>query len=304
MHQFNVTILGSGAALPARGRYPSAQVLNANGSLYLIDCAEGTQMRLRDLGVSIQKINTIFISHLHGDHYLGLLGLISTMHLLGREKELIIFGPIGLKEIVNVQLGHSNTYLRFSLIIIELKVGRDQVFEDKNLYVECLPLKHRIDCHGYLFHEKERERNVIKDQIVKHDLSIQNIRDLKLGSDVISASGKKVKCEEVTTEALAPRRYAYCSDTAYIPELATVLEGFNMIYHEATFADDLQKRAKETYHSTARQAGMLARQAGVKKLLIGHFSSRYKDLSVLLDQACEEFQNTELAQEGEVYNIN
>lgn len=304
MRQFDITILGSGAALPARGRHPSAQVLNANGSLYLIDCAEGTQMRLRQFGISIQKINTIFISHLHGDHYLGLLGLISTMHLMGREKELKIFGPVGLREIVEVQLKHSGTFLRYSLSIIELEQGKGIIFEDKNVFAEHFPLKHRIDCHGYLFREKERERNIIKAQILEHSLSFKDIRELKSGENIITEKGEKVRYVEATMDPDLPRSYAYCSDTAYIPELATVLKGCNMIYHEATFSDDLLKKAKKTYHSTARQAGMLAKLAGVKKLLIGHFSSRYKDLRPLLEQAREEFQNTELAQEGAVFNIN
>lgn len=303
MPQFDLTILGSGAALPARNRYPSAQVLNANGSLYLIDCGEGTQMRLRSCGIRIQHINDIFISHLHGDHYLGLVGLISTMHLLGREKELRIHGPKGIQALIDLQLELSGTFLRYPLNVHVISTEDDLIYEDNKLTVHCLPLKHRIECHGFLFKEKERVRNIKKECIQQFGLSIPNILDLKAGKSIVTDSGLEVMNIQVTEATTPARSYAYCSDTAFNEALIPPLKNCDLLYHEATFADEHIKRAKKTFHSTARQAATLAREAGVSKLLIGHFSSRYKRLEVLLAQAQEVFPNTELAEEGITFRI-
>ncbi len=298
MKEFSVTILGSGAALPARGRHPSAQVLNANGSFYLIDCGEGTQDRMREIGIPIQKINTIFISHLHGDHYLGLVGLISSMHLLGREKELTVYGPNGIKEIIEIQLNYSGSYLRYPLKIIQLALGSGTIHSDKNLFVDRFPLKHRIDCHGFRFTECEEERNILKDSIARLELSIENIKELKRGIDVHTENGLAVRSADVTISPRPSRNYAYCSDTAFLADLTKVLQNCDLLYHEATFADDMSDRAKDTQHSTAKQAALIAKGGNVKKLMIGHFSSRYKDPELLLAEAKEVFPNTFLAEEG------
>lgn len=301
MHPFEVLILGSGAALPARGRHPSAQLLNADGSLYLIDCGEGTQMRLRQFGVSIQKIDHVFISHLHGDHYLGLVGLLSTLHLMGREKDFHVHGPSGVQEIVEVQFKASATFLKFPLHfhVVEGK----EIWSDGKVEVEHLPLKHRITCHGFLFREKPRAPKIKKEAIKQYGLSVPNILDLKAGKDIVTSSGARVIQAIATEPPMAPRSYAYCSDTAYNESLVDRLAGCDLLYHEATFTNELKKRAKETYHSTAKQAAMIASKAQVGQLLIGHFSSRYKDLSVLLDEAKEIFSNTSLAEEGELFPV-
>jgi ribonuclease Z len=300
--RFEVTTLGTGAALPARGRYPTAQLLNAHERLYLIDCGEGTQERLRQAGANMNRIDTVLISHMHGDHYLGLMGLISTMHLQGRTTDLHVFGPAILKEVIDVQLRASETYLRFPLRFQALKhASGDLVTEDDHIAVWALQLKHRIPTTGFLFREKPHPRKLRDDK-----LSIIPVfaRDrVKHGEDLLLADGSRIANHELTTDPPPQRSYAYCSDTAPLPALIEHLRGVDLLYHEATFTTDLSARAKETMHSTAAQAAEVARTAGVGQLLLGHFSSRYKSNDVLLQEALPIFANTLLAEEGRTFRI-
>lgn len=300
--RFEVTTLGTGAALPARGRYPSAQLLNLRDHLFLIDCGEGTQERLRMAGVNMGRIERIFISHLHGDHYLGLMGLISSMHLQGRTQPLGIHAPPDLNEIIQLQLRASKTYLRFPLKVqaTEHRTGAP-VYRDERVEVTELALRHRIDSTGFLFREAPLPRHLIREKV---DLIPHYARQaVKRGDDLTLPDGSTVPNAELTTPPPPPRSYAYCSDTAYAPELAESIHGVDLLYHEATFTTDLAARAKETMHSTAAQAAALARDAHVGQLLLGHFSSRYKNTDRLIAEARAIFPNTTPAEEGCTFQV-
>ena len=295
--RFELTPLGTGAALPARGRSPSAQVLNVNEDLYLIDCGEGTQERLRMAGFNFQRIQHVFISHLHGDHYLGFLGLISTMHLLGRERELHVHAPAELREITTIQLKASQTYLRFPLHHHTLPATTGaSILRDDKVEVSALILRHRLPCTGFLFREAPAPRKLRPEHVASIPLHWrQRVKD---GEDLILEDGRVLPNADLTFAPPVPRSYAYCSDTAYAPELVPFLSEVDLLYHESTFTEELRARAKETQHSTARDAATIARDAGVRKLLLGHFSSRYKDLSQLLREAQQVFPHTALSEEG------
>lgn len=301
---FSVTILGSSSASPALNRNPSAQLLNCNENLYLIDCGEGTQNRIRQAGLKMQRIKAIFISHLHGDHYFGLPGLLSTMHLLGRQTPLHLIGPEPLYEILLSQFRVSETRLRFPLHLIPTQDQKQQeVYADKHLSITSFPLNHRISTCGFLCSETPKDRKVQKSACEKHQVPLSFFNHLKKGEDYISPEGIKVANSLLTEDPLPPVSYAYCSDTAYTPGIADYIRGADLLYHEATFLHDMQERARETYHSTAFEAACMARDAEVKKLIIGHFSNRYKQLSALLKEACAVFPNTELAEEGKVFTV-
>lgn len=303
MIPFEVTTLGTGAALPARGRYPSAQLFNANGHLYLIDCGEGTQERLRQAGVNINRIRRVMISHLHGDHYLGLMGLISTMHLLGRTAELHVHGPIELKPIIDIQLRASGTWLRYPLHVhvVEHRTG-EELFADEQVRVTGLALRHRVPTTGFLFTEQQRPRKLLMEAVPRIPHYLREA--VKNGADLELPDGSVVPNAEITMPPPVPRRYAYCSDTAPCPELLPWLSEVDLLYHEATFTADMAARAKETMHSTAAQAAMIARDAQVGRLLLGHFSSRYSDVQVLLNEAREVFARVLLAQEGRTFAMD
>ncbi|MBS1583014.1 MAG: ribonuclease Z [Bacteroidetes bacterium] len=300
--RFEVTTLGTGAALPARGRFPSAQLLNANERLYLIDCGEGTQERLRQAEVNFNRIGRILISHLHGDHYLGLMGLISSMHLQGRTEPLDVHGPAELKEVIDLQLRVSRTWLRFPLRFHAVApVNGGPVFTDDRVDVTALALKHRIPTTGYRFTEHPAPRKLRLDKLGLVPHYLRNA--VKAGEDLVLPDGTRVPNAELTHDPLPPRSYAYCSDTAFTPELVPFLAEVDLLYHEATFTDALAARAKETFHSTARQAATIAREARVKRLLLGHFSSRYKTNDGLLAEARSVFPDTLLAEEGRTFAI-
>jgi ribonuclease Z len=302
---FEVTILGSSSATPTATRHPSAQLLNIHDRFFLIDCGEGTQIQLRKFGFKIQRINHIFISHLHGDHYLGLPGLLGTIHLLGREKELHVYSPSGLKEIIDINHYYSQTSLIYKLIFHFIEDNFcGKIYEDDKIIVETIPMNHRISCFGFLFREKERLRNIIKEKIEEYQIPIQQITAIKRGEDYITPHGTRIPNSELTIPPPPPRAYAYCSDTLYNESCIEQIKNVNLLYHEATFASDMENRAIETYHSTAKQAGTIAKKANVKQLLIGHYSARYKELNVLLKEAREIFSNTLLAHEGETYKVN
>lgn len=301
--RFTLTTLGTGAAVPATGRYPSAQVLNVGEALYLVDCGEGTQERLRQAGVNFMRIGHIFISHMHGDHYLGLMGLMSTMHLLGRQSPLRIFGPPELREVIEVQLRASGTYLRYNYHFVSLVPANGVlIHRDQRVSVEMLALKHRIPCTGFVFREHTAPRPLRRE--VLHRIPHFKRNAVKQGEDLLFPDGTRLANAELTLEPPPPRSYAYCSDTAYDPALLPFVSGVDLLYHEATFTTALETRARETQHSTAAQAATLARDAQVGQLLLGHFSARYRDLQPLLDEALQVFPRTALSNDGETYAIH
>tara|TARA_X000001036_G_scaffold426809_1_gene454643 strand:+ start:1095 stop:2015 length:921 start_codon:yes stop_codon:yes gene_type:complete len=296
---FKLTILGCSSAIPAIDRNPTAQLLNVNERFFLIDCGEGTQVQLRKYQLNFQRINHIFISHLHGDHYFGLIGLISSMHLLGRNKELHIYGHKELKDIIDLQLNASNTELKFPLFFHPLSEDVEAVIlEDDNIIVSNLILDHSIKCSGFLFEEKKTPRKIIQDQMDKYNIPYDKMKSLQEGSDWIDAKGEVIFNNVLTVKNVSPYKYAFCSDTRYHKPLIEKIKEVDLLYHEATFMSNLEDRAIETGHSTTLQAGKIAREAKVKKLLIGHYSQRYKNTEDLLDETVKIFSNSCLASAG------
>ncbi|MDQ3191784.1 MAG: ribonuclease Z [Bacteroidota bacterium] len=302
--KFELTILGCSSATPTSSRFPTAQVLNILERFFLIDCGEGTQMQLRKYKVKMQRINHIFISHLHGDHYFGLIGLLSTMHLLGRKNLLHIHAHPDLEKIINLQLKASDTRLNYQIAFNYLAYDKSiMLVDDPYFTVETILLKHRIPCCGFLFREKPRMKSLKKEKLIEYGLSIPAIKKLREGKDFITAEGKVIPNAEFTFDAPPARSYAYCSDTAYNELIIDQIKNVDLLYHEATFTQELVQRAKETFHSTAIQAATIAEKAGVKKLVIGHYSARYKDVKPLVIEAQTIFKNTFPAVEGESFEV-
>ncbi|MCB0488942.1 MAG: ribonuclease Z [Cyclobacteriaceae bacterium] len=301
---FQVTILGSSGALPAYGRFPSSQYLNINQSHFLIDCGEGVQMQLKKFSVPFHKIDRIFISHLHGDHYLGLMGLLFSMHLLKRTADLHLYSQRGLDEIITLQLKYSRSALNFKIVFHQVPYSESSLlYEDDSIAIHSFPLIHKIPCTGFLFSEKTKPRRIDKDKITD-GMRLQHIALLKQGKDVINEDGTLLyKNKDYTLDPRPSYSYAYCSDTAYSPELLKHINGVDLLYHEATFTREHEDKAMETLHSTASQAGRIAKDAGAKNLIIGHFSARYKELEPLRAEAKTEFQSTHLAIEGETFDL-
>jgi ribonuclease Z len=294
---FELTILGANAAMPAHGRHLSAQVLDIGEELFLIDCGEGTQIRMMDLKIKKHKINQIFISHLHGDHIFGLIGLLMTFELNGRMAPLHIYSPAGLKEVIDIQLNHEPVYpLHFHVTNPEESV---LLFESKLVEVYSIPLVHRVPCHGFLFVEKPRPANMRKEKIHEYNIPFSQMPAIKAGADYTTSEGLVVPNSEITIGPLPSCKFAYCSDTMYSEDIIPIIRGVDLLYHEATFMHDLLGQANKTMHSTALQAASIAKQAKVKKLILGHFSSRYANLEPLLEEAKTVFENTNLAVEGE-----
>ena len=290
--------------MPAYGRFPSSQFIEIQNRYFLVDCGEGTQIQLRRYDLNLHRINHIFISHLHGDHYLGLMGLLFTMHLQQRTGDLHLYSHPGLDEIITIQLKHSNSALNYNLIFHTLKKDvHEIIFEDDKVQVETLPLQHKIACSGFLFKEKEKPRRIDK-TLLPDGLLLQQLAALKQGEDVMNDEGDILyRNKDLTLPGRRSRSYAYCSDTAYFEALIPLIHGVDLLYHEATFAEEDNSKAKETKHSTAKEAAQLAQQAQVKKLALGHFSARYKDLSILENEASEIFPNVALAVEGLTFTI-
>jgi len=302
--KFELTILGSNSATPAYGRNQTSQLLNINEKLYLIDCGEGTQLQLLRYKIKPSKIKYIFISHLHGDHYLGLVGLISSMHLNGRTEELIVFGPPELKEIIDVQLKYSDTRLRYPLVFHPTQtLAEEIILENNEVTVKSFPLDHRIPCTGYRFDEKAHLARINVELIDKLSIPIQFLQAIKRGEDYTSEEGKVYKAAELTYPPRPSRSYAFCSDTIDSGNYHDSIRDVNLLYHEATFLHDMLERSKETYHTTALQAGQIAKKVMAKKLLIGHFSARYKKLEPLFTESRSIFPNAELAMEGTTFLI-
>lgn len=302
--KFEVTILGSSSATPVYNRNQTAQVLNCNEKLYLIDCGEGTQQQLMRYGIKASKIDHIFISHLHGDHFFGLVGLLSTLHLNRRVKPITIFGPPQIKEILELQFLHSDTRLSYDLIYRPIDPTKAaKIFNNSDVEVETIILNHRIPCTGFKFTEKKRLRKLVVEDLERDEVPVEYYTLLKRGVDIDLPNGRSIKYLDYSTEAAVPKIYCYCSDTKYDESYFDQIADADTLYHEATFLHELLPRALETHHTTARQAAEIAQRVGAKKLIIGHFSSRYKTLDELLEEAKNVFENTELATEGRTFQI-
>jgi len=302
--KFEVTILGSSSATPIFNRNPSSQALNINERLYLIDCGEGTQQQMLKFDVKIGRIDHIFISHLHGDHYLGLVGLLSSMHLNGRVKPLHLFCPPLLKEIIDLELRCSDTVLQFPIDYrFTNPEAPEVILENPDVIVESIPLDHRIPCTGFLFREKKRLRKLLKERLAELNIPIEYFSPLKKGADYTGPDGKTIKNAELTTDSAEPKTYVYCSDTQLNLSYFEQISNATLLYHEATFLHNMLERAIETNHTTALQAAEVALQTNADKLLIGHFSARYKTLNELLEEARSVFAETELAIEGKTFLI-
>lgn len=301
---FKITILGSSGALPAYGRFPSSQLVEIQNRYFLVDCGEGAQMQLMRYQANLHRINHILITHLHGDHYLGLMGLIFTMHLLRRTNDLHLYSHRGLDEIITAHLKYSHSVPNFKIIFHALEPDiQEIIYEDDAMCVETIPLVHKIACSGFLFREKLKPRRVDKSKLPQ-GLRIQQIANLKKGHDVIDESGNILfRNQELTLPPRRSRSYAYCSDTAYEEQLVDQIRDVDILYHEATFGADEQLKARETKHSTAAEAARIAMLAGAGKLVIGHFSARYKDLAPLVEEARAVFPNVEPGVEGSIFSI-
>ena len=299
---FGVTILGNNSALPAYERHPTAQVVTLNEQLFLIDCGEGTQMQLARYKVKRGKINHIFISHLHGDHYFGLLGLITSMGLLGREQDLHIYAPPPLKDILHLQLEAASTALPFTLHFHPLE-KEGVLIDHPKFSVSCFATRHRIPCWGFIIREKKKPRKIDKDKITAYQIPAAYYERLKEGLDYETRSGEIIKNEWVTRPGIPPKSYAFCADTIYDESIADKTKDVSLLYHETTYLKDLEERAAARYHSTTLQAAAIAQKANASKLLIGHFSSKYETLETFLEETIQAFPNTQLAIEGVTYYV-
>lgn len=304
METFDLYILGCGSALPTSLHFPTSQVLNVRDKLFMIDCGEGAQLQFRKLKLKFSRLNTIFLSHFHGDHFFGLFGLVSSMGLLGRTADLHIYMPGGMEDQLKTAMDSFCFGLPFEIVYHPIDSNkREIIYEDRTMTVETIPLKHRIPCCGYLFREKPGLRHIVRDMCDAYNVPVSMFGRLKNGEDFITEDGEVVSNSRLTLPACPVRSYAYCSDTVYLPQLAEQIHGVDLLFHEATFGKDAIKRAKETFHTTAVEAAELAKEAGVKKLIIGHYSARYTDNRVLLDEAKSVFPDTLLSYEGMVYRI-
>lgn len=304
MAEFNINILGCGSALPTTRHLATSQIVDLRDKLYMIDCGEGTQVQMRRMRVRFGRLAHIFISHLHGDHCFGLPGLISTLGMLGRTGELVVHGPkeveTYLRPVMDLFCRGMEFEVRFNPVDTR---SHSLVMEDRSLSVYSIPLKHRIPTCGYLFAEKPKEAHIIREMTDFYQVPVRCMKDIKQGQDYVTPEGEVVPNSRLTRPAAPPKRYAFCSDTAYNRSIIPIIEGADLLYHEATFAECDLARAKETFHSTARQAAEIARDAHVKRLVIGHYSARYEDLSELHREAEAVFPSTILGNEGTVIPV-
>lgn len=299
-----LTILGCYAATPRSFSNPTAQVLEMQNRMFLIDCAEGTQVALRRNKIKFSKIKHIFISHLHGDHFYGLIGLISSFRLLNRSQELHIYGPKGIEEIIRLQLKYADAWMNFPLVFHELTSKKSEVvFEDDKVTVSTIPLKHRIYTNGFLFEEKPHDRKINPEACLKHGVEICDYQNLKSGKDFLKPNGEVVKNKQLTFNPPTPLSYAYCSDTVFDLSLPEKIKEVNVLYHEATFLEQHAHLAKPTKHSTAAQAAQIARKANVGNLILGHYSTRYDNIEVFKKEASKYFEKVELADDGKIFSF-
>ncbi|WP_296701071.1 ribonuclease Z [Algoriphagus sp.] len=301
---FEVTILGNTSSIPVHGRNHTSQVIRFGQELLLLDCGEGTQMQLRKYKIKSSRISHIFISHLHGDHYLGLIGLLSSYNLAKRTKEITIYGPQGLDEIITTNFRWSNTKLGYPLNFIQTNPDGNHVLMEDGLFsVSSFPLKHRLPTTGFLISEKPGPRNLIKTKLEENPISLDAIKSLRNGIDFQESDGRLIKVSEYAYPQPALRKYAFCSDTIFDPDLKKYILKVDLLYHESTFLTADENRAAETFHSTGAQAAKIASISHVKSLLLGHFSSRYVQLDEMLSEAADVFPNCIISEEGQTYPI-
>jgi ribonuclease Z len=299
-----LTILGCYSATPRAFTNPTAQVLDVKGNLFLIDCGEGTQVQLRKFKVKFSRIKHVFISHLHGDHFFGLIGLISTFRLLGREAELHIYGPKGLKETILLQLKLGNSYGGYELIFHELVSKESElIFEDDKVSVYTIPLVHRVYTNGFLFKEKPGERKLEINAVMDNDIEQCDYRNIKLGKDVVNRHGKLIENALVSSDPESPKSYAFCSDTKYTETILPIINEVTVLYHESTFLEEHAHLCKKTKHSTAKEAATIALKANASKLILGHFSTRYGTIELFKKEAKEVFDNVLLADDGKSFML-
>ena len=300
-----LTILGCYAATPRTLTNPTSQVLEIKNHMFLIDCGEGTQVQLRKQKIRFSRINHIFISHLHGDHFFGLPGLISTFRLLGRDKEMHVYGPKGIEEAITLLLKLGNSWTNYKLIFHELSSKQPEViYEDSKVIVSTIPLDHRVYTNGFLFKEKVGERKLDMNAILNANIDVSYYRKLKQGFDVMNEDGELILNSDVTKPSSAPKSYAFCSDTAYSEAIIPIIKDVDVLYHESTFLDKNEKLALPTKHSTAKQAATIAKKANAKTLILGHFSTRYDDLNVFKQEAETIFKDVRLAKDGKTFDFS
>ena len=302
---FSLTILGNSSAIPTSKRFPTAHVLNVREQLFLIDCGEGTQIQLRRFRIKFAKIKHIFISHLHGDHYYGIFGLLSSYNLLHRKIDLHIYAPPELEKILTNKYSPVQIeQLGFKIIFHNQEAKHKIIYEDKNIIIESFSLKHRIPTWGFVFKERQKPANIIKEKITQYNLSIADIVKIKYGADFIDENNEIILNKNLTFPPKKPRSYAFCSDTIYDETIIPYIKNIDLLYHEATFEKKDEEQAKHTLHTTSEQAAQIAQKANVGKLVIGHFSARYKNLSILVEQARNIFENTICAEDGLVIKVS
>ena len=300
----NLTILGCYAATPRTLTNPTSQVLEIRNRMFLIDCGEGTQVQLRKHKIRFSKINHVFLSHLHGDHFYGLIGLISTFSLLNRKQDLHIYGPKGVKEVTLLQLKVSASWTSYNLYFHELEsTGPQVVFEDEKVRVTTIPLKHRVYTNGYLFEEKPGDRKLNIEAAQRYGIETCYYNKIKGGGDITLDDGRNIPNSELTFDPSSPKKYAFCSDTIYDESIVPLIQGADVLYHESTFLESEAHLCEKTMHSTAKQAAGIAMKAGVKKLILGHFSTRYNDISIFREEAQSIFPDVELADDGRFFEF-
>ncbi|MCK8520317.1 ribonuclease Z [Aquimarina sp. D1M17] len=299
-----LTILGCYSATPRTFTNPTSQVLEINNHVFLVDCGEGTQVELRRNKIKFSRIKHIFISHLHGDHFFGLIGLVSTFRLLTRETPLHIHGPKGLKEIITLQLKLSNSWTNFPLHFHELTgTSSEVVFEDENVIVQTIPLQHRVYCNGFLFKEKPGDRKLLMSKVLNYDIDQAYYRAIKKGKDVVLDSGKVIPNKELTDDPRPIKSYAYCSDTKYHEDKIEIIKNATVLYHESTFLESHSHLCEHTGHSSAIQAATIAKKSNVQTLILGHYSTRYENIELFRDEAKTVFENVEIADDGKVFEF-
>ncbi|MEO6219604.1 MAG: ribonuclease Z [Ginsengibacter sp.] len=297
-----VTILGNNSAVPAHNRHPTSQVIQTQNHKFLVDCGEGTQMQMTTYKIKPGRINHIYISHLHGDHYFGLIGLLTTLGLNNRTLDLHLYAPEMLKEIINLQFKMANAQLPYNINFHPLQ-SEEILFEDKTIEVECFKVKHRIECWGFVFREKKNIRKIDAQQVARYSVPSSYYERLQEGHDYISSLNEIIKNDLLTIPGHHPKSYAYCADTRYFEPIAEKIKDVDLLYHESTYLHDLEEKASARFHSTSKQAAMIAKKANAKRLLLGHFSSMYNDIEIFKTEACEIFENTECAHEGVCYIV-
>ena len=300
----NLTILGCYAATPRTFTNPTSQVLEIRNRLFLIDCGEGTQVQLRKNKVKFSKINHVFISHLHGDHFYGLIGLISTFMLLGRTSDLHIYGPKGIKEVILLQLKLSNSYTAYNLYFHELTSSESEViFEDEKVIVKTIPLKHRVYTNGFLFQEKIGDRKLDMNAVQNHNIDTCYYQKIKNGKDIEMEDGTIIPNEKLTFDPIPPKSYAFCSDTVYDESIMPIIENTDILYHESTFLETEAHLSEKTMHTTAKQAATIALKSNVKQLIMGHYSTRYASIDLFKEEAESIFPNVLLSDDGKTFEF-